>query len=402
MIPCRSCRKENIAALEHDLLGMIGKRSPHISRDNPGIKCANSLCGYKLFPWDGRYVHLRPEKRDEFLGLHVSQPILPLHCCDPKKWSDLINELENPMTPEYMKYNEFLGVPWDDGVSLITEADIDRVAVLNRNYLTVALNRLANYNGQVAIGIDWGGGGINRESRTKLAITALNNLDGMTEVVFGMDLQLAMPEAVEVEHVWTLVRQVLSRYPHALIAHDDNTFGSAKMAMLLQKGLPATNVWNMSYVGETAKEIIKMRPQVAGFHKSVWSIDKARALKYMSMAIKGGKIKFFRREKALNAEALLLDFTHLVAEEKQAVATNRADVLLIHRMVGQSDDFAHACTFSAIALWHKYKAWPDIDVNSFQITTPQDLASYVKTLHATLDSETIEALIRSPDFSQGT
>lgn len=394
MIPCRSCGKENVAALEYDLVKMIGPRRKDISRDRPAIVCANSKCGYWLFPWDGRYIHLQPEKRNKFLGLHVTQPVLPLHCCDPTKWDALIDALENPHTADYIKYNEYLGVPWDDGVSLVTETDLDKVCVLGENRFLEALDLLRRYNGKVAVGIDWGGGGINRESRTKLALMGLNPVDARLDVLFGLDLTLVMQEHMEAEHVWNVVKNVIAAVPSAIVCHDDSTFGSAKMTLIRQKGLADERIVNMSYVGETSKMIMQMRPPTPNSPKQVWSVDKARALKLVCMAIKAGKIRFFKKTNALHARSLLLDFTHLVAEEKEMVSSNRASLLLIQRMVGQSDDFAHATTFGAIGLWNKHTSWPELNTDEFQITTSQDLASYVQMLNATVDSETMESLIR--------
>ncbi|GIW89695.1 MAG: hypothetical protein KatS3mg109_0127 [Pirellulaceae bacterium] len=396
MIPCRSCGKENIAALEYDLVGMIGPRRKDISRDRPAIICANKKCGYWLYPWDGRYVHLRPERREEFLGIHVPQTVLPLHCCDSKKWSDLISVLEDPKVMDFQKYNEYLGVPWDDGVALITEADLDRACSLPENRFPVLLNQIDNYQGRVAIGIDWGGGGVSRESRTKLAIAGINPSNAQVEVRFGMDLKLMMGEWEEAQHVWHVVKNVLARCPNAVVCYDDNSVGAARMEMLCQMGLPRRAIWPMSYVGETKNLIMVARPPIKGTNKVVWSIDKARSLKFLIQAIKRGRVKFFKKTQSLNARDLLLDFTHLVAEERVAPMGNKSDMVLIQKQEGMSDDFAHACNFACLGLWKRYETWPKLG-EPLQIRTSQDLASYVDSLHRTLDSETIEALIRSEE-----
>lgn len=396
MIPCRRCGKENIAALEYDLVGMIGPRRDDISRDRPGIICAKKSCGYWLYPWDGRYIHLQPEKREDFLGIHVPQTVLPLHCCDPKKWSDLIDVLDDPKIMDFQKYNEYLGVPWDDGVALITEADLDRICVLEENRLQPFLKDIQRYGNRIAIGVDWGGGGVSKESRTKLAISGINQANGLVDVRFGMDLRLTMGEWEEAQHIWHVIKNVLSRCPNVVVCYDDNSVGASRTEMMVQMGLPRHCLWPMSYVGETKNLIMLPRPPVPGSNKVIWSVDKARSLKFLIQAMKLGKVRFFKKTQTLNARDLLLDFTHLVAEERIAPMGNKADMVLIQKQEGMSDDFAHAVNFSCLGLWKKYEVWPKLG-QPLVIRTPQDLASYVSTLHRTLDSETIEALIREEE-----
>lgn len=401
MIPCRSCGKENIAAPGYDLTNMIGSTQVTIDRDHPAIRCANTKCGYYLYPWDGRYIHLSPDKRDSFLGLHVPQMILPLHCCDRKKWLDFMKVIEDPMIADYVKYNEYFGIPWDDGVALVTLEDLLRVSDLAENYLHNALRAIQQSHGQVAIGIDWGGGGVNRISRTKLAITVLNPNTGRTHVVFGMDILRPMDESFEALQVWHVIEQVLKVCPTAIICHDDSTFGSAKMTLLRQLGLSENRIMNMTYVGETKNQTMVFNPPTADRLKPLWSVDKSRSLKFLCHAIRTGQVHFFAPTVGLNAISLLSDFTHLVAEEYMR-GTSGAEVLMIQRMEGQSDDFAHAVNFSCLGLWQTHKAWPKIKPSEMVIVTPQDLASYVQALRASLDSATIESLIARPSEATAT
>lgn len=385
MIPCRGCGKENIAALEYDLIKMIGPVHANIDRDHPGIIC--SKCRYYLYPWDGRFIHLNPDKRDEYLGLHVPLTVLPLHCCDVKKWQDLHNILADQRIPEFQKYNEYLGVPYDDGVAMITENDLDKIAVLGQNRLAELIPKLHKYRGRLAVGVDWGGGGLTRESLTKIAVVGIAP-DGKTDILFGLPLINRMTRMQEAKIVWEVLRAVQPD----VFCHDVASVGDAAEEMVVGMGWPVTKVMPMRYVGETNGMMILRAKPTPDVPRSIFNIDKSRSLQFYAQAIKNGQIRSFEKTQTLHARDLLLDFTHLRAEEKVYVGTMKSETILVHKEAGQSDDFAHAANFASLGVWSITNTWPKLS-KPLILTSPQDLASYVSELHGLLDPQAIEAFI---------
>ncbi len=388
MIPCQKCRKENIAALEYDLLGMIGPVRDDISRERPAIVCTK--CGHYLYPWEGRFVHLNPQHRNTHLGLHVPSVVLPMHCCHVEKWVDLWKILSDQNVQDNTKYNESLGVPYDDGVTLLTQNDLERCAILNENYMKFVVPELPKYGGRVCIGVDWGGGGLSGESLTKVSVCALD-ASGKIHVLFGMSFAstaTAQKQAEIIHYIWKLCGG-------PPIAHDNLGIGSKCEAMLVEKGVPYSALIPMEYTGETQGQIMRHRKASEERPRPAISVDKTRGLLHMIEAFRSGQVLTFRMTNRAHAKDLLLDLTHLRAEERVYVHSVKAETILIQREPGQSDDFAHAVHFAANWLWYSNDAWPRL-TKQVIINTPQDLATYVTSLAKNMDPETIEALFREP------
>jgi hypothetical protein len=382
MIPCEGCGHKNIAAEEYDLLGMIGPLRQDISIDRPGVVC--SKCRNPIFPWLGRFVHLNPSKRGEHLGLHVPSPILPMHCCNYQKWEDLHFILSNPNVPTYTKYNESLGVPFDDGVLLLTQKELSDVCVLNKNRIDDALQLANRYDGRIAIGIDWGGRGISGESLTKFCVAGLNS-DGKIHAILGIQLPKtadSRAEATVLTHLWKVFKP-------QFIAHDNLGIGARAEEMMINAGVPATLFRPMEYAGETQGDILAFKPATQDRPKAVTRVDKTRGLLHLIEAIKCKQVLMFQRGTDLHADHCLLDLTHLRAEERVWVASVKSETILIQKEPGKSDDFAHALHHAANQLWSAYNAWPRL-AKQLLIKTPQELTTYMSELAQCVDPETLE------------
>lgn len=384
MIPCKSCGKENVAAKEADLVNMIGPWSDDISRDKPGLICANAMCGARLYPWEGRFIHLNPQLRDEALGLHVPMTVLPHHACSSERWKDLHKVLNDSTIPDYKKYNEYLGVPHDDGLVLLSENDLQRVAVLNKNRLEEALARLSIYNGRVAVGVDWGGGGISGESRTKLAVVGMH-ANGKLECIFGLQILNSSSRTDEAR----VIIHILQRVQPLWFAHDTATIGDVSEEILVNMGYPQKKIWPMSYVGETGGVLMKAASGQRA--KPYYVVDKSRSLLHLAETIKTSNIAFFQMTESYNARDLLLDFTHLTIEEKVYIDSMRSNAVLVHREEGQSDDFVHAVNFARLALCTHFNAWPKFQ-SKLTLRTMQELATYIPAMKKALDAQSIAAL----------
>ena len=69
--------------------GAIDPAHRHYKSTNvPGTICAK--CQRPIYPHTGRWMHRYGDRRDDFLGLHVPQHILPLHYLDKAKWGELL------------------------------------------------------------------------------------------------------------------------------------------------------------------------------------------------------------------------------------------------------------------------------------------------------------------------
>lgn len=387
-IKCPQCSHWNIAAEEYDLMAMIGPLTRDISRDRPGIRC--SKCFRPLHPWTGRFIHLNPSKRKDHLGLHVPCIVLPMHCCHFDKWKDIHRVVFHSGLPRYTILNETLGVPCDDGVTLLTQAVLERQGVLNRNTVEDALTIANGYAGRIVIGIDWGGQGMSGESKTKIAVCGLSSR-GTVDVIFGIQLDNTGEAGFETQvvlHLWKIFKA-------KFIAHDNIGIGARCEEMLVQAGVPLTTLLPMEYVGETQGMILKARKTTAEAPRQVYNVDKTRGLLHLVTAYQQGFIRTFQFEKAYQAESLLLDFTHLRAETKIWINSHKSETVLIQREPGQSDDFAHAVHHGANALWEFYRAWPKFK-SPLIIQTPQDLSHYLSELARHMSPEMLEMLGMQP------
>jgi RNase P subunit RPR2 len=385
-IKCGACGEWNIAAAEFHLMQMIATPpNPHdISRNRPAIRCHK--CRGPLYPWEGQFVHLNGGKRHEHLGLHIPCVVMPDHCCNYDKWLDIWNGLSNPNVQDYTKYNEILGVPYDDGVALLTQLDLEKAACLGPNTVEHALKTVHLYDGRIVIGIDWGGRGMSGKSLTKIAVCGLAS-NGLIDILVGVQLPATSNSAKEAQ----VINHLCQMFNPKFIAHDNIGIGQRAEEMLVQSGIPLEKLLPMEYAGETQGVILKTRAINANNPRVVYNVDKTRGLLHLVEAYKGGHIRSFNFEKRYHAQELLLDMTHLRAETKVWVNSHKSETVLIQREPGQSDDFAHAVHHACNTLWTHYRAWPDLVVRT-TILTPQDLSTYMVELGKNLDPETIEVL----------
>lgn len=383
---CGACGEWNIAAPEFHLMQMIATPPrPHdINRDRPAIRCHK--CRGPLYPWEGQFIHMNSGKRDTHLGLHIPCVIMPEHCCSYDKWLDIWNGLSDPNVQDYTKYNEILGVPYDDGIALLTQLDLERAAVLGPNTVEQALQNIHLYDGRIVLGIDWGGRGMSGKSLTKIAVCALAP-NGIIDILFGVQLPATSNSAKEAQvitYLWEVFKPMF-------IAHDNIGIGQRAEEMVVQCGIPLDKLLPMEYVGETQGLILKSRAINENNPRMVYNVDKTRGLLHLVEAYKQGHIRSFNFDKRFHAQELLLDLTHLRAETKVWVNSHKSETVLIQREPGQSDDFAHAVHHACNTLWTFFRAWPQFTIKT-EILSPQDLTTYMVELGKHLDPETIEAL----------
>lgn len=411
VIKCPWCNYYNVPSYEKDLVKMIGpvhdgihkggynKAGQKITR-MPGLVCArcsphNNIKNLKpIYPEHGRWMHKAPERTDDFLGLHISQPITPRHAYSKSRWSDLIAKIRGGNEAEIL--NELLGEPCDAGFKPITEYELRRAACLSHNNkLEEALRIAQYYEGRLAMGIDWGGGGLSGISRTKMAIVGLSNT-GKTDVLFGIDFGATSNVFDEVD----LITIIAAKFGVTYVAHDaGGGMGTNKEAMMRQCGIDDRIVKSVFYTGPMGDAMIKPRPAQEPNRPTTYSLDKSRSLTFACQAIKQGHLRFFQYDYvSQRQQGLLNDFLALTTDiDHNPKASDR---LFVDREDGMSDDFAHAVNFASVILWSHFKAYPNLsfDLARQDITRRLggvDLVRKAKDLTAEQINEMVENMMFS-------
>lgn len=391
MIKCRHCGYENRAALEFDLLKMIGPLHEDISEKQPGLVCARCSKSGKhgmksLYTDDGRWYHRAPERRQSFLGLHIPQPIMKWHAHSYDRWLNLHNRLAGGN--EATIFNESLGESADTSFKPVSMDDLRRAAVLpHSGHDVAAAQQRSNRYLRLVMGIDWGGGGMTGLSLTKAAILGFD-ADGRTDVLYGIELNHAHRPAEEVK----VLTQLARLFKVHTIAHDaGGGVGATRETMMRQNGVGNADIWSMSYTGAMKNNIIVYHPATADNPLPWYSIDKSQSLMFTCQALKQGHLRTFKLDYVNdNNTGLLHDFTSLYTDVSRS--PGRSDILIIDREEGTCDDFAHAVNLGAHALWSgghcypKLSRWAEFEdhVNSLYDGSVEDQTITAATVEASI------------------
>lgn len=350
VIPCKACHKDNIPSLDYDLDAMIGPYHEDISEERPGVICANPKCRRPIFPREGFWADRRPELRNQFCGLHVPQIIIPQHYASPDRWQRLLNKRNHHEGFTDGKfYNEVCAESYDQGARLITLAELQAAASLDIRSIEHAVEMADRYE-QVAIGVDWGGGGLKGDSLTKIAVAGAH-MDGSIDIIFGQASNTPHNQAREA----SLVRKRFAQFRADIIAHDFAVAGELRDKFLIDNGFPPQFIMPVQYVPGMRQKIIKWNPPFKG-KRGYHSLDKPKALGLVCNAIRHGLIRFF----PMQGDGVKLIKEFLALAEDKTERDNAADIYRIVRTPGRSDDFAHAVTFACCALWNKMERWPKL------------------------------------------
>lgn len=383
MMKCERCGYENIACSEYDLFEIIGPVTDDIGPGNPGTRCRK--CRGPIYPERGRWLHRYPERRNTFLGIHVPQIIMPWHAYSRDRWIKLHHRLTHGSTSEV--YNELMGEACDSAFKPVSISELKRAAILHRNVLEDAL-AVKNKYVHLAMGIDWGGGGLSGLSRTKAAIIGTSPT-GKTDVIYGVDLNYSHDPFQEVK----LLALLAMKFGCELIAHDaGGGVGATRESLLWQTGI-MLDVWPMNYVGPTGKGMLVPRPATQEGERTFFTLDKARSIDFLCQTIKQGYLRFFQWDFISDdSPGLIYDFTSLATEIAPRVMGS--DVLLITKEDGASDDFVHAVNMGCCALWGKYNLWPKLSEWT-QHKSMQQLSNISDELGNEWAVDDIERLLKS-------
>ena len=359
-IPCNACKKLNVASYKHDLEKMIGPCHDGISETNPATICAK--CGKTIYPWQGRWIHRYPERRFQFAGYHVPQPIMHIHYSEPAKWAELVAKREGygNYTPEkYM--NEVLGESCGTGVQLVSMDDLQQACTLNHSNAPkdprACCIDIKKYRYRT-LAVDWGGGGEEGVSLTVVAVLGLTPT-GVIDVLWARRLMTPHDHIAE-------AKQCLDYYnifKCNFLAHDYTGAGSLRETFLCQAGVPYKEIIPIQYVSAAKAKIMSVVKPTENNPRIYYRIDKTRSLLTVCAAIRNKRIRFFKYDyKSTDDPGLVHDFLALV--EKKTETRLGSDVYTITRNPHLSDDFAQAVNIGCCSLWYTTNGWPTLAVPS--------------------------------------
>ena len=347
---CEACGYWNMATIHADLMKMIGLKT---------VVCAK--CDKPINPRDGHWYHTDakdPKGRTEFrkeIGLHVPQVIVPLHYEDEEKWSELIGKKDGYKGYTQQKFmNEVLGESADTSVRLITSNDIRRASQPSwYNRLGEAMERMRKRCQFRVLGVDWGGGGIDGESFTAVAMCGMNSARTQIECHFMDRFSYLHSHNAEVEALLTMFAGAKC---HA-IAHDFGGAGTIRTTLLRNFGVPENALINVRYQAHAEKQIMYWVDPNEQMPYGYYQLDKPRSLVLQATCIKAQEPMILLPEYE-SSKLVTSDLLNLIEIKKDNPFGS--DTYLIHKKPGESDDFAHALNVASFALWKMSGCWPDL------------------------------------------
>lgn len=340
-IPCYSCGYWNMCSIQADLLKMIGLQT---------IVCAK--CNKPVNPRRGSWYHTEGKDRPDFHGYHVPQIIMPMHYDNPVKWRQILAKRDGRAGYTSSKFmNEVLGESADTGVRLITLTDIRNASTLEVNDWKKAVERGRRYVYRM-LGVDWGGGGMDEISFTTVAYVGMT-VDGKIECPFAMRFHSSSSHMEEARELMRLFVEGNCHY----FCHDYGGSGAVRETLMIQLGMPIDRIIPFSYMRKTSGHIVTYSRPPEGDVRGHYILDKARSLVLQATIMKSGGIALpeFESSKDVTQDLLAL------MEDKHETPSG-ADIYLIRRRPGFSDDFAHSLNFGTVGIWHVTQNWPDLSL----------------------------------------
>lgn len=346
---CSHCNHWNHASTAEDLLDMIGEKT---------VICAK--CGRPIDPaLDGQYVHAHPERRWEFRGFTMSQPIHPGHYRKPHKWRELLKKRDS--YPDWMFYNEVLGECKDSASRLLPLSSLRPVCCGGKNDINTAA-RLAHKCQATSIGVDWGGGGNNKSGEISYPAVVLSGLlPGHGDVVQTLYVERLNRQS-SVEDTIKRVSDLYAKLRPNYVAHDFGGAGNVWEWTLCEMGVPIEKIVPFTYVNSSHREVVYL-PDAGPGSRVSYSLDKTRSLVVLATMIKSGKMLFpeyaslMRGGDDIKANPLY-EFTQLYLERMER--PRGAALMSVKTAAGESTDVVNAVNYAATALWLHMGRYPNV------------------------------------------
>jgi len=370
-IICSHCKHENIPSLEFDLEAMTGPAIVNrpISEKYPGVVCAK--CGKPIYPRTGRWVHHRPELRGIREGRHVPQQIMPGHYADFRKWHTLLGKRAGAGNTSRTTYlNEVCGEGCDEGAKPVTQTDLKRACTRRPNSLEYAAKHIGDYVDTICA-VDWGGGGLKRDSFTVLAILGLT-ADGRIDVLYGWRSHTPHDYPGEVREIIKAMHATKTGY----LAHDYSGAGEGREHILIGAGFPPQQIIPISYIRAGKGALMRAIPENPDTgQRAYYQLDKARSLTLCFDLIRTKQIRFFEWDGGKD-NGLIEDYLSLIEDLVETRTTGGVYTIVRDTKAGP-DDFAQAVNYGACALFWRAGKWPNLaDLHRIEMSAEQ-LASIV-------------------------
>ena len=339
-IKCPGCEKHNIAALEEQLIKMIGKH---------GCSCA--FCGKLLDVTSGYYVHKYPSRIYTHVGYHMPQIIFGFHN-KPTAWTELLYKMEH--NSRTLFYNEALGVPDDDSVRMLTKEAL----VKARNNIKTkeeAVNSIYDFHHRI-LGVDWGGGG-GGDSATGVAVICKNNMTQHFECIYMARLQQGLTPEQEA----VIVNRLAKEFRVSLIAHDYTGAGFVREALFLNRYPEWTNnMFPVSYSYRPTSDLVSFSESGS---RGSYVVDKTKSLLLTINAIKYNAL-FIPWFDPKDPTAHQLDFLSIIEHEQKLTDAEKnevqraSNIFLLDKVAGRKDDAAQAVNIGLVAMCHMIGQYP--------------------------------------------
>jgi len=370
-IPCTHCTTNgkptwNICCSEYHLEKMLGPLRYDISPTNPALICYK--CRKPVHSDLGHWEHRYRDRRWNYAGYHIPQPIIPLHYGYVNKWAALLSKQQNRSASQFA--NEVLGEARDSGHKLLSATELKSACSLPWKNIPDepdprVFERLKEYKTRV-LAVDWGGGGEDGISYTVFALIGFLP-DGSIEIPWGKRFLGTdhIGEAHEAMRWFTKLRC-------DMFTHDYGGAGTLRETFLIQAGMPLARNMPIQYTGSSRQDLLVPIPASETNHRAHWRLDKTRALHYTIAAIRLGRIRFFQHDRVDNDNiGLVEDFLQLV-EHRTKLEIAGGDMYRIQSNGRGPDDFAQAVNIGVMATWYHNDAWPNFAQEaSMQLTLAQ-------------------------------
>lgn len=354
VIPC-DCGYWNTCAVDEDLDHMVQEK---------GFCCRK--CGRVVNPSKGHYRHMAASKVGICHGIHIPQPIMPMHYGNPMKWRDIW--LKKTTKPKHIYYNECLGEPNDVGTKLITRNDIKRISVLPwENKYAEAIKQVPNYH-TIMMGVDWGGGAGGTVVRKRNSIVVQGGSNSFTvvtvvgfnhspkgHVLYAERFRTDMKEHQEAARVLQLYRDFRCTF----LGHDAGGAGKVRESILVTSGMPIKAIAPYMYTGISTKNICTYVAPNTNFSRHYYSLDKARSVGILCSIIKAEEIAFPKwKEYDDPTMCIFEDFLSLIEDKYET--SNAGDNYRILYNPRMPNDFVHALNFACTCFWHSNQQYPNL------------------------------------------
>lgn len=163
---------------------------------------------------DVRLVHrYRDRYEARNIGIHVPKIIVPDLVRDEIEWSKIYNTFKEYSSLGQLKkfLQEVLGIPTEEGVSELTQADLEHMCCLTDSPEKLLQNARQGYYRFMIAGVDWGGSDYNPAEKTKLSFTFHAILgvtvEGNIDIVYmarhaGMDYERVIQRIAEMNALY--------------------------------------------------------------------------------------------------------------------------------------------------------------------------------------------------------